>query len=85
MTKKQVEKMIYAGLANLFQSQNNLSLDKFSITVIESLMLLGREEYIKGQKGKQETGNGSYMRDFRSLRTNSLQISIPRSRNGKFK
>ncbi|MEM9737603.1 MAG: hypothetical protein AAF770_00710 [Bacteroidota bacterium] len=42
MTKKQVEKMIYVGLANLFQSQANFSLDKFSITVIESVMLLER-------------------------------------------
>ncbi|MEM9738192.1 MAG: hypothetical protein AAF770_03850 [Bacteroidota bacterium] len=48
MTKKQVEKIIYAGLANLFQTQDNLSLDKFLITVIESLMLLEREEYLKG-------------------------------------
>ncbi|MEM9738025.1 MAG: hypothetical protein AAF770_02960 [Bacteroidota bacterium] len=69
MTKKQVEKMIYAGLANLFQSQNNLSLDKFLITVIESLMLLERERvFKKGQEGRKKTGNGSYMRGFRSLK-----------------
>ncbi|MEM9737815.1 MAG: hypothetical protein AAF770_01825 [Bacteroidota bacterium] len=72
--KKQVEKMIYAGLANLFQSQDNLSIDKFLITVIESLMLLEREEYLKEQEGRQETDNGSYMRDFRSLSTNRLEI-----------
>ncbi|MEM9737977.1 MAG: transposase [Bacteroidota bacterium] len=77
--------MIYAGLANLFQSQDNLSLNKFLITVIESLMLLEREEYLKRQEGRQETSNGSDMRDFRSLRTNNLQTSIPRSPNEKFK
>lgn len=83
--KKQVEKMIFAGLGNLFESQTDLSLDKFSITVIEGLMLLEREEYLKGEAGRHDSGNGSYIRDFRSLRTNSLQINIPRSRNGKFK
>ncbi|MEM9737771.1 MAG: hypothetical protein AAF770_01595 [Bacteroidota bacterium] len=56
MTKKQVEKMIYSGLAHLFESQDDLSLNKFSITVIDSLMILEREEYLKGQEGRQETG-----------------------------
>ncbi|MEM9737503.1 MAG: transposase [Bacteroidota bacterium] len=56
------------------------------MTVIESLMLLEREEeYLKGQEGRQDIGNGSYMRDFRSLSINSLQISILRSWNGKSK
>ncbi|MEM9738210.1 MAG: hypothetical protein AAF770_03950 [Bacteroidota bacterium] len=44
MTKKQVEKMIYAGLANLFQSQAKISLDKF---VIECLMLLEKRRVSK--------------------------------------
>jgi len=38
--RKQVEKMISAGLNNLFISQNELDFDNFSITVIEALMLL---------------------------------------------
>jgi len=83
--QQQVEKMIYAGLNNIFQSQHDLSLDKFCITVLEGLMLLEREEYLKGEKGKQDSGNGTYLRNFKSLRTNSLCISIPRSRNGHFK
>ncbi len=83
--EQQVEKMIYAGLNNIFQSQSDLSLDKFAITVLEGLMLLEREEYLKGQEGRADSGNGSYLRNFKSLRTNSLCISVPRSRTGKFK
>lgn len=82
---KQVENMIFGGLKNLFNSQNELTFDKFTITVLEALMLLEREEYLKSSAGEKDSGNGSYIRDFKSLRTNSLQISIPRSRNGEFK
>ncbi len=82
---KKIEKMIFAGLQNLFTSQDELNFDKFSVVVLESLMLIEREEYLKSSKGNTDYGNGSYIRDFKSLRTNSLQISIPRSRNGFFK
>ncbi len=82
---KQVKNLIFAGLKNLYNSQDELDFDKFTLTVLESLMLLEREEYLKSSLGKWDSGNGSYIRDFRSLRTNSLQISIPRSRNGEFK
>ena len=44
-----------------------------------------REEYLKSYKGKGDSGNGSYLRNFRSLSQNSLQINIPRSRQGSFK
>jgi putative transposase len=80
-----VEKMMHASLANLFHSQSELSFDQFSLTTLEGLMLLEREEYLKQGAGKQDAGNGSYLRNFRSLRTNSLQISIPRTRSGIFK
>ena len=83
--EKQVQNLIFAGLKNLFNSQDQLNFDKFSLTVLESLMLLEREQYLKSSLGKKDSGNGSYLRDFKSLKTNSLQISIPRSRNGKFK
>jgi putative transposase len=82
---KQVQNLIFAGLKNLFNSQDELDFDKFTLTVLESLMLLEREEYLKSSLGQNDSGNGGYLRDFRSLRTNSLQISIPRSRNGEFK
>jgi putative transposase len=80
-----VEKMMHASLANLFHSQTDLSFDQFALTTLEGLMLLEREEYLKQGAGKQDAGNGSYLRNFRSLRTNSLQISIPRTRSGIFK
>lgn len=83
--QKQVEKMIHGGLENLFRSQDTLNFDQFSITTLESLMLLEREEYLKSQEGKGDIGNGAYERTFRSLRINSLQVQVPRTRNGKFK
>ncbi len=83
--EKQVEKMIHAGLTNLYRSQNELSFDEFAVVTLEGLMLLEREEYLKGAAGKGDAGNGAYLRNFKSLRTNSLQISIPRSRRGQFK
>jgi putative transposase len=83
--KKQVEKMIFAGLNNLYISQNELDFDSFSLTILEALMLLEREEYLKGREGLQDIGNGIYERDFKSLRKNSLHIKVPRTRSGKFK
>ena len=82
---QKIEKIIYAGLKNLYESQDELGLDKFSVIILECLMLLEREEYLKGHEGKNDSGNGTYLRNFSCLRTNSLQINIPRSRNGKFK
>lgn len=82
---EKIGKIIYAGLKNLYKSQTELRLDQFSVTVLECLMLLEREEYLESHKGENDAGNGTYSRSFRCLRTNSLQINIPRSRNGKFK
>ena len=48
-------------------------------------MLMEREEYLKSKLGQQDAGNGTYLRNFSSLRTNALQIAIPRTRCGKFK
>lgn len=80
-----IEKMMHASLANLFHSQDTVSFDQFAITTLEGLMLLEREEYLKQGEGKKDSGNGMYLRNFKSLQTNSLQISIPRTRSGKFK
>ena len=78
--------MIQASLTSLFKSQDSLSLDQFAITTLEALMLLEREEYLKQhQPGVKDYANGAYTRSFNALRNNSLQISIPRSRNGHFK
>jgi len=82
---KQVEAMIHAGLKNIYISQTDYSFDQFAVVTLEGLMLLEREEYLKSHEGNADAGNGSYLRNFKSLRTNSLTVSIPRSRSGKFK
>ncbi len=79
------EAMLYAGIKNLFQSQSILGMEQFTISVLEILMFLEREEYLKGNQGKEDIGNGTYKRSFRALHPNSLLISIPRTRNGQFK
>lgn len=81
----QVERMLHAGLNNLYRTQSEFSFDEFAVITLEGLMLLEREEYLKSREGAGDFGNGSYLRNFKSLRTNSLSISVPRSRNGKFK
>jgi putative transposase len=83
--KRQVEKMIFSSLASLYKAQDTLDLDAFAITAMEALMLLEREEYLKSSIGANDIGNGTYARSFRSLRSNSIQINIPRTRNGEFK
>jgi transposase-like protein len=83
--QSQVEKMIHAGLTNLYNGQTEFNFDKFAVVTLEGLMLLEREEYLKSHNGNKDSGNGSYLRNFKSLRTNSLSINIPRSRSGKFK
>merc|ERR1711923_77717 len=47
-------------------------------------MLLEREEYLKSHEGEKDSANGTYTRNFKSLRRNSMQINIPRSRKGEF-
>ena len=80
----QVTKMVQASLSNLFQNQSELSLDQFARVVLEALMLLEREEYLKSHEGQKDSANGTYTRNFKSLRRNSMQINIPRSRKGEF-
>ncbi len=82
---KQTEKMIYTAMDNLFKNQSELNLDQFIIVVLEVLMLLEREEYLKNHEGKEDSANGSYPRSFKSLSKNGMQINIPRSRDGRFK
>ena len=77
--------MIQHSLVNIFRHQDNLSFDQFALATLERLLLLEREEYLKSKQGDHDSGNGTYLRNFSSLRTNSLQIAIPRTRCGKFK
>lgn len=81
----QVDQMIKDSLQSLFINQTWLTFDKFAVSTLEALMLLEREEYLKSSVGIGDSGNGSYPRDFKSLRLNSLKINIPRTRNGSFK
>ena len=83
--EKQVEKMIFGSLTNLFENQELLNFDQFAVTTLEGLMLLEREEYLKAHTEKKDIGNGCYPRSFKSLSTSSLQIQIPRTRSGDFK
>ena len=80
-----IEQMISDSLSSLFVNQTELSLDQFAVSTLEALMLLEREEYLKSNTGSCDKGNGTYTRDFRSLRLNSLKINVPRTRNGSFK
>lgn len=83
--EEKIQKMMHTGIQNIFQTQDVLSFDQFAVTTLEILMLLEREEYLKNQVNGQDIGNGTYLRNFMSLRKNSLQVNIPRTRSGKFK
>lgn len=83
--KQQVENMIFAGLQNLFKSQEVFNLEQFSILTLEAIMLLERNEYLESEQGKGDIGNGTYVRSFKCLKTNAFQVNIPRTRNGEFK
>ena len=88
MTKQnrieQCNKMLHAGMANLFQSQSVLSITEFVITILEILMLLEREEYLKSAENQKDIGNGTYQRSFHALQSNNLLLRIPRTRTGQF-
>ena len=83
MTKQnrieQCNKMLHAGMANLFQSQSVLSITEFVITILEILMLLEREEYLKSAENQKDIGNGTYQRSFHALQSNNLLLRIPRT------
>lgn len=81
----QCNKIIETSILNLFNVQDSMNMDQFAIAVMESLMTLEREEYLKGIEGKDDKGNGYYNRSLSSLSKNSLTINIPRTRNGEFK
>jgi len=79
------QKIISAGIVNLFNSQDVMDVDKFALSAIETLMLIEREEYLKSIKKGEDIGNGTYARSFKSLSKSNLTINIPRTRNGDFK
>ncbi len=84
--EKRCEDMLFAGMKNLLHSQDIFSMEEFSVKVLEILMLLERENYLKGLDAVSgDKGNGTYERSFKALNKNSLLINIPRTRSGQFK
>ena len=83
--EKRCESMLMAGIQNLLVSQDVFTHETFTVKVLEILMLLEREAYLKGSQGCNDIGNGSYPRSFKALNKNSLLINIPRTRSGYFK
>jgi putative transposase len=80
-----IQDNIFSSIKNLYEVQQVLNFDQFSVNVLEALMLLEREEFLKSPEGAEDIGNGTYKRSFKSLLSNGLQIQIPRTRNGSFK
>ncbi len=72
--EKQVEKMIFGSLTNLFENQESLNFDLFAVTTLEGLMLLEREEYLKAHTEKKDIGNGCYPRSFLITELSSNKI-----------
>ena len=84
---KKIKKFLYHGLENLRQSLDSLSIDKFVIATIETLMHLERDTYLKKVKedAGRDKGNGSYPRSFKSFSKHALVVHVPRTRTGRFK
>ena len=84
---KNIEKFLYHGLENLRQSLDSLSIEKFVIATIETLMHLERDAYLKKIKedAGSDKGNGSYPRSFKSFSKHALVVNVPRTRTGCFK
>jgi transposase-like protein len=89
ITKQQekINDFLLAGLKNLRQGLNSLSLDLFVLNTLEMLMLVERDEYLQKLKEDKvnDKGNGTYPRSFKSLSKNALVINIPRTRYSDFK
>jgi transposase-like protein len=79
--------ILLSNLKSLRSSFDNLSLDKFTLLSLETLMLFERSEYLEQlkQDGVRDKGNGTYPRVFKSLSRNSMIVNIPRTRYTDFK
>ena len=49
--EKRCEDMLFAGMKNLLHSQDIFSMEEFSVKILEILMLLEREDYLKTKIG----------------------------------
>jgi len=81
--KNNYQKVLESSLKNLRLSMNEMSLDNFLASTIDSLMELERGEYLDQTKTKDK-GNGFYGRAFKSFSKNCLTINVPRTRTGEF-
>lgn len=68
---------------NMRSSLNNMTIDKFVVDTIETLMQIERREYLN--QAENDKGNGYYQRLYHSLSKNSMMINVPRTRTGAFK
>lgn len=83
--QKRTEKLLEKNIKNLRENLDDLSMDKFIGTTIETLMLIERDEYLEEiNNSKKDKGNGSYERNMKSLSKNSLLVHVPRTRTGLF-
>ena len=81
----QASKLLSKSIKNLRENMDSLSMDKFVITTLETLMNIERDEYLESVDNPSlDKGNGHYGRAFNSLSKNSLTVSIPRTRAGLF-
>jgi len=77
------------GIKNLRElTKEKFSFQEFFVRMLEVMMMLEREDYLKELKDKDtlnDKGNGFYARLMKQLKSNNLIINIPRTRTGKFK
>ena len=79
------QKLLEKSIKSLRENINDLSMDKFVGTTIETLMNIERDEYIeKVNDPKVDKGNGYYGRAMSSFSKNSLAVHVPRTRRGLF-
>lgn len=78
-------RILEKSIKSLRENLDSLSMDKFVATTIETLMDIERDEYLeKVSDPKVDKGNGYYSRAMKTLSSNSLLVSIPRTRVGLF-
>ena len=78
-------KLLEKNIKNLRENLDDLSMDKFVATTIESLMNIERDEFLeKVNDPDVDKGNGYYKRAMSSFSKNSLTVFVPRTRTGLF-
>lgn len=83
--KDKTTKLLEKSIKSLRENMDDLSMDKFVATTIESLMNIERDEYIEEiDNPKKDKGNGYYSRAMSSFSKNSLAVFVPRTRTGLF-